>query len=1019
MSTKVASLYDIFKYGQAVAVTHHLFDQTRGDDGTRNGQNFPASYQFSHIYRYDNDDHTFQYPGYNSYLSHSDIVIHADKARLTPEHQIRAGDFLSPFYRGSDTTNPDAFFDSNKIQVAKKEVNLDKFKIYWDVWKAGIQDDAAGDTQAIKVKNKYTDEKGQEYTPRGFQIGGQIYWPLAGDDKINNKYWEMRGLLNRFPIAFRIDGWPRRQYMPDNNHIDYDQNIGLANNPQAINNQPLIANYGTDPNKVCTIDNPGPHGNDSFKCPLSAHDLRTDLGLWYAVYSPNRTDRPRKIIEMWGGQWNQLPNENLNYKFDLDVSADIDIITNGQFEFYDDRILTDKNTDSVVQIELGKVDFPKSNINGQSITGDDGNKYFDSDGEAMSDEDVNDQFHSFALITDPGMRAQKTSYGFTVVPGKSYEETIEDNFSHEMTFNSSSQYSDQRKNSESSSDTDKTGGSGTFEAGVTLTKSAEVGLGGFKGKAEATASKKISASVFHEATRLFQQSSEYTVGRTTTNETRETSKSEKKQSVKVNFNFTEMLQPVIYHDGEQERTYQIKPSSQYRFDWIVTGGTIQLPNLKGTYALRGFPGTTSISGKEIPNTSLKEAIKWAKKANYEGVFNLEHDPFMISKNNHDFNVAVDNHISIKTPERLTTAVSLHMVEDDQINKDNPIRNVSPSKRALKYDNKVDGDGYGEIYEQDQQSKSEKRHSPGDGDDFTMHKSDIYYKDNSGTKLDILNFGSGDDFVISNGAEDIINLGPGHDFLKTTSRQEFVTANADKGNDVFVNRSNLGSYQGGKGDDTLIAISGDNFFTGGSGSDTLELKEKKRIYAVFNDFNPFEDKVKYKDNFVSTYDPILGIINLQNGEIDINLVLGKEDGQDEHNSDIFWTNFALLNLNRFQSLQAEPLFIRVQDYVLETVLDEIPEAARARYIDRQLFGDMNDFMNVKDFQSLFLRKNNSEINNWIKSLTRSIYYNEPVILEEDNLKQIASDAISWAYDNSEGILPTDVARQLYMIAGEFL
>ena len=68
--------------------------------------------------------------------------------------------------------------------------------------------------------------------------------------------------------------------------------------------------------------------------------------------------------------------------------------------------------------------------------------------------------------------------------------------------------------------------------------------------------------------------------------------------------------------------------------------------MDAAYEIKSAAGRFSISGNQIADASVREAIKWAKRGNFKDVLGYEKDPFMLSESddNLDARVVVDSKI---------------------------------------------------------------------------------------------------------------------------------------------------------------------------------------------------------------------------------------------------------------------------------------------------------------------------------------------------------------------------------------
>ena len=76
--------------------------------------------------------------------------------------------------------------------------------------------------------------------------------------------------------------------------------------------------------------------------------------------------------------------------------------------------------------------------------------------------------------------------------------------------------------------------------------------------------------------------------------------------------------PVLDEDGNVVRKfYSLEAYEDYTFKYTYESSSVVVPPLNTYYTVDGIPGDFSIAGEELKDNSLRDAIIWAKRANYQ------------------------------------------------------------------------------------------------------------------------------------------------------------------------------------------------------------------------------------------------------------------------------------------------------------------------------------------------------------------------------------------------------------------
>ena len=467
--------------------------------------------------------------------------------------------------------------------------------------------------------------------------------------------------------------------------------------------------------------------------------------------------------------------------------------------------------------------------------------------------------------------------------------------------------------------------------------------------------------------------------------------------------------PVLDEDGNVVRKfYSLEAYEDYTFKYTYESSSVVVPPLNTYYTVDGIPGDFSIAGEELKDNSLRDAIIWAKRANYQKVLGYAYDPLSIPADRNDTGVLVGAQVAFAGTDDFTHSqtikVELFKTNKDETSvsddKDSPIFGSESLMRKGKF---LNSEGMFELnLDSDDYNPRQNDDMPGEHVQYQNFSEDMRVTDDNSSQKDVFDLGKGDDVIYLGGDTDIVSLNDGDDKLITKSGQGHVSADGGRGDDVFIHKSDIGSYHGQTGSDHLIVEKGLSYFKGGAGKDLLQVKGRPDVITTFSDFTAGVDRVKVDnpEQFDVSYSLPTGMITLTSGQTRIRLAIGQEFLEDSGNADSDWKELAFANLDQF-NFQDIPVNWAYRDF--DSLASDYAYNARNDFIFNRVLDQEFDLITVDEFRDKITGQMRDEIvSSMVANLAAGTGFSDQA------LDEISAVSSSWLDGKSQNFLPSDLA-----------
>ena len=968
-----------YKYGLAMKMLWHLFnrhEKPSGDLWPPNQDKFQFNTNVSPSY---GEPHTI-WASYLPYLNSDNSAISISDPSALKQFSIKSGDFLGPFYDNDDINSKDNLFNDSSLRDGRLAITgntLEQFQSYWNILQEGINDSTLDLPKEIEGKKPslvwkwdgIPENKGKKH----FDESPREYWEV-GRSQLGK---EMNRTMNS-PGGANLQGlgW----ILPDG-YIDFSK----INTKVDSHAHKWGCHFGDQTHKANWANN----------CTVSSDDLRSKRG----------QEQLFKRLKLEGGTWikgsGSWPHASTrNITPTFQISSGWTINTNsGKEELTSVEVIDDRVDDQAVtkSIDIGFTPL-EADENGEPRV----NEFLDRDPIQ----------HQFALE-------------FCMIPGYNVGNGEDFKRSNKVEVTSSSSVN--HRTGTNTKDENKWKHEGGFDTTFKYGSETETAFMMVKGtwsfEAEASQFQKW-AQEENKMTEIIDEISinntegsttvaEETISRTWNTQWTTPSEGEFEKWYQENNHLEKAEQkPMFYRRVETGKFDEngdeiileagLWPNQNYTYLYQHHTYTPIIPPMDAAYEIRMAAGNLGIDGNQIADTSVREAIKWAKRGNFREVLGYDNDPFMLSESDKglEAKVIVDSEITMSLEDIVPdSTVKLLIVEGGT----KPCPPTNSRGRVLDPDEK-----FSINQEPSYRAASENVYIPGKLENYKSHKGDITMRDNRGDGFDIFELGSGDDRLVTYGEEDSASLGSGNDRYKSTKGQKSISVEGEKGNDLFIQNANLGNYKGGHGKDTLKAKSGLSFFNGGKGRDKLVVSGSNSKEVMFNDFEPGIDRIKTIDNnndYKVEYIQDLGLIKATNSNNTIKLYIGQESNPLDGNTDHEWRELALANPSK---LGLDELLKNSETNSLSELHYSIPEKARSTFIDKHLFKTNFKLITPEKFQKA-VHGNTKKGKQLLVNLTKA--YTENINLNNTETREIAVELAKSLSNQTDLMMPSEIASEI--------
>lgn len=967
MSGKTPDLNEVYKYGMFMQALWKLFNRT-SKIGSENLISAPGIAQFNAVIRrglkgeHDTDIRTVEFH-FKPYLNAEGSSLGITDGSYRNE-EINSREFLTPFYKDGDIKDANKFIKNEELQTARGNFDNNTLEIFRNIWKVA--------NDAINIQNQGS--------------RGNLYWKWGntGSENIesahpNNTHdnWNVAAALKNGSPSVNLAGDNSRIIQTDNGNIQYNKTV------EDKNNQCYFMNDTNDKNGQ-------DHARFSSACTVNNSDLLTSNGQLAFV----------KRSRFSGYRWHRLgfgdaknnwiqyspDTRSLSANFDLELERSVGPYPRNAQSRPIKVIDKIEDVDGVAtpltkKIELGEAWGNDSQV--ELI------KHDANAGARKKGEEGLEGTNAVEFWLTPGIE---------ITDGRGFDKTNKINI--------------QNRNSTTSKEgiTTKTGDVTTkeFEHSHKLNIKKNWGV-------LAKLVPSVSAEIENELRRK---------SITETHDTMDTleeinifsedtisEESSKRHTRDFTVKWTGpsaddfekaeaeggKVWPITWtgldeNGREVEKELGLVPYAKYAFQFVHTNTSIVVPPLNTYYAVEGRPGDFNIASTTISENSLREAVAWAKRANFQEVLGYAYDPFSLPSNPKNDSVIVGSQIIFSGLDNIThgSTVRLELFKiDSPDNFKGRARNSQNQSLNLSLDD-------------DEYNQKERNDLPGEFINYSKYKGNINVRDDNSDQLDRFAMGRGDDLVYLHGGKDIVDLGAGDDKVKTTKSQEEVSADGGKGNDIFIQNAKLGSYEGEAGNDHFIVKNGLSYFDGGNGKDVLQVKRKGNLKTTFSDFVPGEDRIIGKgiENYNLSYKSDLGIISLSKGQTNINLHIGQSFIEDSGNTDSDWIELSLANIDKFEFNDI------VSDWPyrdFNALSMDYARSARSEFVTDKVTDQTFDLLTVNEFKKKITSpKRDHIISRMVDGLSSGHTFSETV------LENISDNVIQWI-EAKDPMLPSEVAK----------